>query len=88
MFLKEYRICSGPLTHGETSVTGRIYELQGYAIVLGKVIFLTRVFAAEDGEGFQFNIRFGSDLRLAPKFATRPEADLQRSLLIKALNEG
>ena len=87
MFLKDSGVCSGPLIHGETSVTGRIYELQGYAIALDKVIFLTRVFAAEDGEGFQFNIRFGSDLRLAPKFATRPEADLQRSLLIKALNE-
>jgi hypothetical protein len=87
MFLKDSGTCSGPLIHGETSVTGRIYELQGYAIALDKVIFLTRVFAAEDGEGFQFNIRFGNDLRLAPKFATRPEADLQRSLLIKALNE-
>lgn len=67
-------------------MTGKIYELQGYAIALDKVIFLTRVFAAEEGEGFQFNIRFSSDLMLAPKFATRPEADLQRSLLIKALN--
>lgn len=65
----------------------RIYELQGYAIVLDKVIFLTRVFQAEDGEGFQFNIRFGGDLRLAPKFSTRHEADLQRSLLLKAINE-
>jgi len=87
MFPKDPGICSGPLIDGETSVTDRIYELQGYAIALDKVIFLTRVFAAEDGEGFQFNIRFGSDLRLAPKFATRPEADLQRSLLIKALNQ-
>jgi hypothetical protein len=68
-------------------VSGRIYELQGYAIALDKVLFLTRVFTAEEGEGFQFNIRFASDLRLSPKFATRPEADLQRSLLIKALNE-
>ena len=41
----------------------RIYELQGYAIILDKVIFLTRVFQAEDGEGYQFNIRFGGDLR-------------------------
>ena len=63
------------------------YELQGYAIVLNKVVFLTRVFEAEDGEGYQFNIRFTGDLRLAPKFPTRHEADLQRSLLIKALNE-
>ena len=64
-----------------------IYELQGYAMVLDKVVFLTRVFEAEDGEGYQFNIRFTGDLRLAPKFPTRHEADLQRSLLIKALNE-
>ena len=64
-----------------------IYELQGYAIVLNKVVFLTRVFEAEEGEGYQFNIRFTGDLRLAPKFPTRHEADLQRSLLIKALNE-
>jgi hypothetical protein len=63
------------------------YELQGYSIVLDKVVFLTRVFEAEDGEGYQFNIRFAGDLRLAPKFPTRHEADLQRSLLIKALNE-
>jgi hypothetical protein len=64
----------------------KIYDLQGYSIVLDKIVFLTRVFEAEDGEGFQFNIRFGADLRLAPRFPTRHEADLQRSLLIKALN--
>jgi hypothetical protein len=64
----------------------KTYGLQGYAIVLDKIVFLTRVFEAEDGEGFQFNIRFTGDLRLAPKFPTRHEADLQRSLLLKALN--
>jgi len=64
-----------------------VYEIQGYAIVLDKVAFLTRVFKAEDEEGFQFNIRFSGDLRLTPKFPTRHEADLQRSLLINALNE-
>lgn len=63
-----------------------IYEVQGYAVVLSKIVFLTRVFEAEEGEGYQFNIRFGGDLKLGPKFPTRPEADLQRSLLIKALN--
>ena len=65
----------------------KIYELQGYAIVLDKVVFLTRVFAAEDDEGFQFNIRFTGDLRLAPRFPTRHEADLQRSLLLQAITE-
>jgi hypothetical protein len=64
----------------------RVYEIQGYAIVLDKVTFLTRVFKAEDEEGFQFNIRFSGELRLTPKFPTRHEADLQRSLLISALN--
>jgi hypothetical protein len=64
-----------------------IYELQGYVMVLDKVVFLTRVFEAEDGEGYQFNIRFTGELMLAPKFPTRHEADLQRSLLIKALGK-
>jgi len=68
-------------------MAGNIYELQGYAIVLNKVVFVTRVFEAEDGEGFQFNIRFSGELRLAPRFPTRHEADLQRGLLNKALNE-
>ena len=65
----------------------KVYELQGYALVLDKVVFVTRVFEAEDDEGYQFNVRFSSDLRLAPKFATRHEADLQRGLLIRALDE-
>jgi hypothetical protein len=64
----------------------RTYELQGYTIVLDKVVLLSRVFEADGGEGFQFNIRFAGDLRLAPRFPTRHEADLQRSLLLKALN--
>lgn len=64
----------------------KVYELQGYAIVLDKVVFVTRVFAAESDEGYQFNIRFTGELRLAPRFPTRHEADLQRSLLLQALN--
>jgi hypothetical protein len=67
-------------------MTEKTYDLQGYAIVLDKVVFLTRVFEAEEGEGYQFNIRFAGDLRLAPRFPTRHEADLQRILLLKALN--
>ena len=65
----------------------KVYELQGYALVLDKVVFVTRVFEAEEDEGYQFNVRFSGDLRLAPKFATRHEADLQRGLLIRALDE-
>ncbi len=64
-----------------------VYDLQGYAVVLDKIIFVTRVFEAEAEEGFQFNVRFAGDPRLAPKFPTRHEADLQRELLIKALRE-
>ena len=67
-------------------MTEKTYELQGYTIVLDKVVLLTRVFEADEGEGFQFNIRFVGDLRLAPRFPTRHEADLQRSLLLRALN--
>ena len=67
-------------------MANRIFELQGYAVVLDKIVFVTRVFQAEEGEGFQFNVRFNGDLRLAPRFPTRHEADLQRSLLLQALN--
>lgn len=64
-----------------------IYELQGYAVVLEKIVFVTRVFEADEGEGFQFNVRFSGDLRLSPRFPTRHEADLQRSLLVQALEQ-
>lgn len=64
----------------------KTYDLQGYTIALDKISFITRVFDAEEGEGFQFNIRFSANLRLAPRFPTRHEAELQRSLLVKALS--
>jgi len=65
----------------------RVHELQGYAIVLDHVAFVTRVFEADDDEGFQFNVRFAADVRLAPRFPTRNEAELARRLLIQALEE-
>lgn len=74
-------------THEKRPMTANVFEIQGFTIVLNKVVFLTRVFSADDGEGFQFNIRFGSDLRLSPRFATRHEAELHRGLLVKALND-
>ncbi|MBT8040865.1 MAG: hypothetical protein HKO85_08070 [Xanthomonadales bacterium] len=64
-----------------------IYELQGYSVVLHRIAFITRVFEADEGEGFQFNVRFSGDLRLSPRFPTRHEADLQRSLLLQALDQ-
>jgi len=73
--------------HKEKYMARSVYDLQGYAVALGKVVFVTRVFAAEDEEGFQFNVRFTGDARLAPKFPTRHEADLQRELFLKALKD-
>ena len=67
-------------------MSGKVHEIQGYAVVLDKVVFVTRIFAAEEDEGYQFNIRFTGDLRLAPRFPTRHEAELQRSLLLQAIN--
>ena len=67
-------------------MSSKTLEIQGYTIVLDKVVFITRVFKADDGEGFQFNVRFTGDARLAPRFPTRPEAELQRELLVKALS--
>jgi hypothetical protein len=62
-----------------------IYELQGFAIVLNKVALVSRVFAADNKEGYQFNITFSNELRLPVKFPTRTEADLERQLFLKVL---
>ncbi len=64
-----------------------IYELQGFAIALNKVAFISRVFEADKNEGYQFNISFSSDLRLPLKFPTRTEADFERQLFLRALKE-
>lgn len=64
-----------------------IYELQGFAIALDKVALLSRVFAADNNEGYQFNITFSNELRLPAKFPTRNDADLARQLFLKALKE-
>lgn len=62
-----------------------IYELQGFAIVLEKVSLVSRVFTADNQEGYQFNITFDSELRLPMKFPTRNDADLERQLFLQAL---
>ena len=64
-----------------------IYELQGFAIALDKALLVSRVFAANNKEGYQFNITFSSELRLPAKFPTRTDADLERQLFLKALRE-
>ncbi len=62
-----------------------IYELQGFAIALDKVALVSRVFEADNDEGYQFNITFAGDLRLPVKLPTRNEADLERQLFLRAL---
>ncbi|TDJ33917.1 MAG: hypothetical protein E2O56_03100 [Gammaproteobacteria bacterium] len=62
-----------------------VYDIQGYAIVLDKVIHVTRVFESENNEGFQFNIRLSGEARLTLKHPDLAEATLQRDLFIKAL---
>ena len=64
-----------------------VYELQGFAIVLDKVALVSRVFTADNNEGFQFNINFDGELRLPVKFPTRSDADLERQLFLKALKD-
>lgn len=64
-----------------------VYELQGFAITLDKVALVSRVFAADNNEGYQFNINFNGELRLPAKFPTRNDADLERQLFLKALKE-
>jgi hypothetical protein len=77
---------TGKLTQGK-NMARSVYDLQGYAVVLDKVAFVTRVFEAEGEEGFQFNVRFAGEAGLAPKYPARHEADLQRELFLKALKE-
>ena len=64
-----------------------IYELQGFAITLDKVVLVSRVFTADNNEGYQFNISFSNELRLPVKFPTRTDADLERQLFLKSLKE-
>jgi hypothetical protein len=66
-------------------MTGKVHELQGYSIVLDKISFVTRVFKAEEEAGYQFNIRFSGDARLAIQFPARHEAELARELLIAGI---
>jgi len=64
-----------------------VYELQGFAILLDKVALVSRVFTADNNEGYQFNISFNGELRLPVKFPTRSDADLERQLFLKALKD-
>jgi len=68
-------------------LSSRVYELQGYAVALPHVLFVSAVFIADEQEGWQFNVRMSGGLRLPFKFPSRSDAAIQRELFIKALKE-
>jgi len=65
----------------------KTHELQGYTLVLDKIIFVTALFDADDNEGVQFNVSFGNNTRIPIKLSNRADATLARSLLIQAINK-
>jgi hypothetical protein len=68
------------------AMSARTYDIQGFTLCLDKVVLLSSVFEAENGEGWQFNIRLGGDVRLQVKLPTRADATLERQMLVRALN--
>ncbi|MEN1727612.1 MAG: hypothetical protein AAGJ52_04150 [Pseudomonadota bacterium] len=64
----------------------RTYDVQGFTLCLDKVVMLSAVFEADNAEGWQFNIRMTSDVRLQVKQPTRAAATLERQMLVRALN--
>lgn len=63
----------------------KVHELSGYAVVLDKVVHVTRVFETKTGEGFQFNVRLLGPTLLELKYPDRASAVLQRDLLVQAI---
>lgn len=65
----------------------KLHEIQGYVVVLDKVVHITRVFEAPRDEGAQFNVQMAGGVRLQLKYPDRAQATLERDLLIEALRE-
>ncbi len=65
----------------------KVYDLQGFALVLEHVQFVSPLFEAKGQEGWQFNLRMTGGLRLPFKFPTRGDGTLAREMLIKALRD-
>lgn len=65
----------------------KIHEIQGYAVVLDKIVHVTRVFEASNDEGAQVNIQLIGNTLLKLKFKDRATATLERELLIKAVKD-
>jgi hypothetical protein len=63
----------------------KIHEIQGYVIVLDKIVQVTRVFEAPKNQGAQFNVQLMGNARLQLKFPDRAQGTLERDLLIEAL---
>ncbi len=61
------------------------HELQGYVLVLDKIVHVTRVFEAMNAEGFQFNVRMLGPTLIELKYPDRATAVLQRDLLVEAI---
>ena len=63
----------------------KTHEIQGYAVVLDKIVHVTRVFEAPKNQGVQFNVQLLGNARLQLKYPDRAQATLERDLLIQAL---
>lgn len=64
----------------------RTYDIGGFTLVLDKIVLVSAVFEARDGEGWQFNVRLISGGRIPVKRPDRARAVLDRDLLVQALN--
>lgn len=62
------------------------HDIQGFTLMLDKVVLLSAVFEADGQEGWQFNVRLIGDVRIQVKRPTRAEALLERQMLVRALN--
>ncbi|MDX1626938.1 MAG: hypothetical protein R3323_10520 [Wenzhouxiangellaceae bacterium] len=66
----------------------RTYDIAGFTLVLDKVTMISAIFEAENGEGWQFNVRLQCGTRIAVKRPDRSRAALDRDLLVRALGGG
>lgn len=66
-------------------MSNKIHEIKGFSVVVSKVAFITRIFEANEDEGYQFNIAFPGELRISVRFPTRHDAELERELLLKSI---
>jgi len=62
-----------------------VHDINGYTIVLDKIVHITRIFEAPRSQGTQFNVALVSGTRLQLKFPDPTKATLERELLIKAI---